>query len=87
MKMAGNDSHFPNPQHQLCYTFGLLVSQAFTKVESYITDKGMHLTNVPALITVLEMTFRDPDHVATAERKLEMVKRTNCNFSTYYAEF
>jgi hypothetical protein len=39
------------------------------------------------LITVLETAFRDPDHLATAERKLEMLKQTNYTISTYYAEF
>jgi hypothetical protein len=87
MKLAGNASHFPNPQHQLRYTFGLLVGQAFMQVEAYITNEGNNLTDVPALITVLEMAFRDPDHVVTAERKLEILKRTNYDFSTYYAEF
>jgi hypothetical protein len=38
------------------------------------------------LITVLAMAFRDPDHMATADWKLESLKQTNCNFSTYYAE-
>jgi hypothetical protein len=35
-------------------------------------------------MTVLEMAFRDPDHVVTAERKLEGLKQTNYDFSTYY---
>jgi hypothetical protein len=39
------------------------------------------------LIAVQEMAFRDPDHVVTAEQKLEMLKWTNCNFSTYYKKF
>jgi hypothetical protein len=43
------------------------VGQAFTQVKAYITDKGINLTDVPALITVLETAIGDPDHVATAE--------------------
>jgi hypothetical protein len=56
-------------------------------VEAYITDKGINLTDVPAVITVLETAFGNPNHVATAEWKLEGLKQTNCDFSTYYAEF
>jgi hypothetical protein len=33
------------------------------------------------------MAFGDPDCVATAEQKQEVLKQTNGNFSTYYAEF
>jgi hypothetical protein len=33
----------------------------------YITDEGKNLTDVSALITVLEMAFRDPDHMVIAE--------------------
>jgi hypothetical protein len=39
------------------------------------------------LITVLETAIGDPDHVATAEWKLEALKQTNCHFSTCYTEF
>jgi hypothetical protein len=87
MKLAGNTSHFPNLQHQLWYTFGLLVGQAFTQVSAYITNKGINQADVSALIMVLETTFGDPNPVATAEQKLEVHKQTNCNFSTYYAKF
>jgi hypothetical protein len=87
MKLAGNVSHFSNPQHQLCYTFGCLVAQAFAQVEANITDNNINLADVPALITVLKTVFWDPDHVATAEGKLEELKQTNSDFSSYYAEF
>jgi hypothetical protein len=33
MKLAGDASCFSNPQHQLQYTFELLVGQAFMQVE------------------------------------------------------
>jgi hypothetical protein len=39
------------------------------------------------MIIVLEIAFRDPDHVVTTKWTLEILKQTNCNFSTYYAEF
>jgi hypothetical protein len=87
MKLAGDASRFPNPQHQLQYTFELLVGQAFVQVKAHITNKGINLTDLPALITALETAFGNPDHVATAERKLEMLKQADYDFSTYYAEF
>jgi hypothetical protein len=87
MKLADNASLFPNLQHQLQYTFRLLVGQAFAQVEAYITNEGINLTDVLALITVLKTAFRNPDYVAVAERKLEALKQTNYDFSTYYAEF
>jgi hypothetical protein len=58
---------FPNPQSQLRDTFGLQVGQPFMQVKTYITDEGINVTDVSALITVLEMAFRDPDCVVTAE--------------------
>jgi hypothetical protein len=67
MKLAGNASRFPNPEHQLWYTFELLVDQAITQVEASITNESNNRTDVPALITVLEMAFRDPDYIVTAE--------------------
>jgi hypothetical protein len=63
------------------------VAHAFLQVDAYITDKGINLADVLALIMVLETAFRDPDCVAIAEQKLEALKQTNHDFSTYYAEF
>jgi hypothetical protein len=45
------------------------------------------LADLLTLITILEIAFGDPDHVMTAERKLEALKQTNHDFSTYYIEF
>jgi hypothetical protein len=42
---------------------------------------------MPVLITVLETDFEDPDHVVTAERKLQALKLTHYDVSTYNAEF
>jgi hypothetical protein len=39
------------------------------------------------LITILEAAFEVPDHMTTAQRKLEALKKTNYNFSTYSAKF
>jgi hypothetical protein len=43
------------------------VGQAFAQVKAYITDKDINLPDVPALITVLETAFGDPNCVVTAE--------------------
>jgi hypothetical protein len=50
------------------------VGQYFAQVEAYITDGGINLADVPALITVLETAFWDPDCLTTVERKLEALK-------------
>jgi hypothetical protein len=36
---------------------------------------------------VLETAFRNLDHMAIAERKLEALKWINCDLSTYYVKF
>jgi hypothetical protein len=41
---------------------------------AYITNDGINLTDVTALITGLETASRDPYHIATAEQKLEELK-------------
>jgi uncharacterized protein YpmB len=63
----------------------LLVGKDFAQVEAYNTNEGINLADVPTLIMVLEMAFGETDHVVTAERKLEMLKQTNCDFSIYYS--
>jgi hypothetical protein len=87
MKLAGDASCFSNPQHQLCYTFELLMGLAFTQVETYILDSDVNLTDIPVLITILETAFGDPDSIAIVERKLEVLKQINHDFSTYYVKF
>jgi hypothetical protein len=67
MKSVGDASRFLNSQHQLWFTFGLLLGQALVQVEADITNEGINLADNPALITVLEMAFGDLYHVATAE--------------------
>jgi hypothetical protein len=63
------------------------VGLAFTQVKAYITDEWINLTDVPVLVTDLETAFRNPDHVATSERKPVALKQANSDFSTYYTEF
>jgi stage V sporulation protein SpoVS len=53
------------------------VGQAFAQVEAYITDEGINLIDVPALIIVLKIAFGDQNRVVTAEGKLEVLKQTH----------
>ena len=45
------------------------------------------MASVTKLLKVLEIAFGDPDRESTAERKLEVLKQANHEFSLYYAEF
>jgi hypothetical protein len=87
MKRAHDPSHLPNSQHQLQFTFRYLVGQASAMVEASINDESINLADVPALITVLETGFVDPECVAIAEQTWEVLKQTIRNFFTYYPEF
>jgi hypothetical protein len=87
MKLQIDAARFPTDQHQLCYTMGLLTGQAFAQVEPYIKPTFVDLANVKALTDILETAFGDPDRETTAERKLESLRQSNKDFSTYYAEF
>jgi hypothetical protein len=66
MKLVGDAFHLPNLQHQLHYTSRLLVGQGYTQVKAYITDEGIILVHVPAVMMVLETAFGDQDCVAMA---------------------
>jgi hypothetical protein len=81
--LARQASRFPNPQHQLHYTFILLVGQSFTQVKVNIMNNGINLTHVLALIMLLETAFGEPVCITIVEMKLEALKKPNCNFSTY----
>ena len=39
------------------------------------------------MIILFENAFGDPDRVRTAERNLQSLRQTNCNFSDYLADF
>ena len=87
MKFQGDDAQFPTEQHKLRYTVGLLEGNAFAQIQPYILETTINFTNVMALLNVLKAAFGDPDRTGTAERKLESLKQTNRDISTYYAEF
>jgi hypothetical protein len=45
------------------------------------------MADVPSLISIADMAFRNPDPIATMEWKMEVLKQIKYDFSTYYAEF
>ena len=81
MKLQGDGHRLPSDQHQLHYTFGLLTDQAFTQIEPYIREDKIELASVTELLKVLEIAFGDPDRKSPAERKLEVLKQANREFS------
>ena len=87
MKLQRDSPKFPSDSHQLCYAIGLLTDQVFTQIEPYIKEDRNELASVTELLKVLELSFGDPDRESTAERKLEVLRQANCEFSLYYAEF
>jgi hypothetical protein len=46
LKLAGDSSCLPKPQHQLYYTFRQLAGQALTEVKAYIMDDGINLADM-----------------------------------------
>jgi hypothetical protein len=64
----------------------VLMGQAFAKVIDYITNEEIQLIDFQTLITILKTVFEDPDSLATAEGKLELLKQTNNDFSTDYVD-
>ena len=76
-----------NIEHKLRYTVGLSQGNVFAQIQPYILETTIDFINVTALLNVLEAAFGNPDRTGTAERKLESVKQTNRDFSTYYTEF
>jgi hypothetical protein len=70
IKLATDTSHFPNSQHQLCYTFRLLVGQALAQVEGYIINNHNNLTDIPTLNMILKTAFEDTNHVITLKKEI-----------------
>ena len=87
MKLQRDDARFPTKHYELRYTVGLLQGNAFAQIQPCILETTIDFTNVTALLNVLEAAFGDPDRTWTVERKLESLKQTNRDFSTYHAEF
>ena len=68
VKLTGNAEQFPSDQHRLAYVYGRLEGNALAQVQPYITATGITLTNVAALLEILQTAFGDPDLQGTATR-------------------
>ena len=87
IKLNGNAAKFPEAQHRLAYVFGLLEGKAADQIQPYVLPTGINLTDMPALLNVLDRVFGDPDPVGTATRAFRVLKQKNTDLSTYVAEF
>ena len=68
IKLTGNDAKFLDVQHRLVYIFGLLEGKAADQIQPYVLPTGINLTNVPAMLAILDHAFGDPDPIGTATR-------------------
>ena len=87
IKLTGNAEQFPSDQYRLAYVYVRLEGNALTQVQPHITEAGITLANVTALLNILQTTFGDPDTQRTANRELRKSRQHNKEFSTYVAEF
>ena len=87
IKINGDAAKFPTTQHRLAYIFGLLEGKAVDQIQPYVLPTGINLTDVPAMLVILDWAFDDPDPVGTATRAFRALKQKNTELSTYVAEF
>src|SRR5437763_11809578 len=77
----------PNTQVKLYYAFNALSEPAAAQVLPYVRDNRVDLTDLAALIRILENAFGNPNRVRDAENKLFSISQGNKDFSAYFAEF
>jgi hypothetical protein len=58
-------------QNRLRYAISRLSGRALSQLAPFIQADNINLTNIEALLRILETAFGDPDRVATAEQKIE----------------
>jgi hypothetical protein len=87
IKLNGDAAKFPDAQHRLAYIFGLLEGKAADQIQPYVLPTGINLTDVPAMLAILDRAFGDPDPIGTATRAFRALKQKNTDLSTYVAEF
>ncbi len=80
-----NNSHLTNIDWHIFY--GRLEGNTLAQVQPHITEEGIILANVPALLNILQTAFGNPGPHGTATRELRKLRQTNKEFSTYVAEF
>jgi hypothetical protein len=70
-KLAGENGHFSNDQHKLCYVYGYLKGNTQNQIQPYVQTNKMSLDDIEALIKILEAAFGDPDQVGIASGELD----------------
>jgi len=74
-------------QAKLRLAVNYLRGDAADQVRPHVRDGRVNLANLPALITILENAFGNPNRVAEGECKLSTIAQGTRDFSSYYAEF
>jgi chromosome segregation ATPase len=78
---------YNDEQDKLRLAVNCLRGEALDQALPYLTDDRIDLTNLAALIDILERAFGNPNRVADAEVKLNTMIQASREFSSYYAEF
>jgi hypothetical protein len=78
LKLVGENGHFSDDQHQLCYIHAYFEGNAQTKIQLYIRTDKMSLDNAEALVKHLEAAFGDHDEVGMASAELDQLTQGNC---------
>ena len=71
-------------QTKLRYAVSRLSGPAFDQVDSFVQTGTINLPNINSLIQILEAAFGDPNHYASAARKINSLRQGNKDFSSYY---
>jgi len=64
-----------------------LRGDAADQVRPHVRDTRINLANLPALITIFQNTFGNPNRVVEVKSKLSTIAQGTRDFSSYYAEF
>ena len=86
-KLRTRCATMPDNQAKLRYAFNALSGPAAAQVLPYVRDDRVDLTDLAALIKILENAFGNPNRVRDAENKLFSISQENRDFSAYFAEF
>jgi hypothetical protein len=75
MVIRHKPASFPDEQSKMRYAFNRLRGIALGQILPHLQEDGMiGLEDLPAFIQLLEAAFRDPDRVATNERKMREIQ-------------
>jgi len=87
MQLQLKAATYTDDQAKLRLAVNYLRGDAADQVRPHVRDGRVNLANLPALITILENAFGNPNRVAEAESKLSTIAQGTRDFSSYYAEF